>query len=288
MKCYIYSIVNIATGKRYIGQTTNMSRRKSKHLLKLRNNEHVNEKLQNAFNKYGEDKFIFEVQEYDLTKDELNDLEKDKIKEYDSFYNGYNLTLGGDGGNTRKRRLDFKQFCFAYFGNKAFSGMTSKTGKFLNCDSSTISAIVRDISYDDFRERALLLPEEEKQSYLKEFVSIFNLNEIKPNKNPQKNVLENELVIDILCIVSSYSRGIETAVLEKFNLSKGFTNHVITKKYYKEAQKYFYNMSQEERLKRGCDKFEEYWIKEFCKSNLKIEYKDLYTKYSIDGSWLRN
>ena len=47
MKCYIYFIINQETNQRYVGQTTNFSRRKSEHLTKLRENRHPNLKLQN-------------------------------------------------------------------------------------------------------------------------------------------------------------------------------------------------------------------------------------------------
>ena len=42
MKCYIYFIINKNNNMRYVGQTTNFSRRKSEHLLKLKENLHNN------------------------------------------------------------------------------------------------------------------------------------------------------------------------------------------------------------------------------------------------------
>jgi len=59
----IYSITNKTTGKRYIGQTVYLNGRKGDHLLNLRRNQHDNDYLQKAFNKYGEEDFIFEVLE---------------------------------------------------------------------------------------------------------------------------------------------------------------------------------------------------------------------------------
>lgn len=60
MKCYIYFIINNITNQRYVGQTTNFTRRKAEHLLKLRENRHPNIKLQNAYNKYGLDNFTIQ------------------------------------------------------------------------------------------------------------------------------------------------------------------------------------------------------------------------------------
>lgn len=39
MKCYIYKIINNVTGEKYVGQTTNFSRRISDHKEKLRANK---------------------------------------------------------------------------------------------------------------------------------------------------------------------------------------------------------------------------------------------------------
>lgn len=60
MKAYIYFIINDINGKRYVGQTTDFSRRKYTHFKHLRENRHANIKLQNAWNKYGEKNFHIE------------------------------------------------------------------------------------------------------------------------------------------------------------------------------------------------------------------------------------
>lgn len=53
----IYKIVNVAKGECYVGQSQNVKKRISEHFRLLRNGRHVNAKLQNAFNKYGEQNF---------------------------------------------------------------------------------------------------------------------------------------------------------------------------------------------------------------------------------------
>lgn len=45
---YIYQIINNETEQRYIGKTIDIQRRKKEHLDKLRQNSHINKKLQNA------------------------------------------------------------------------------------------------------------------------------------------------------------------------------------------------------------------------------------------------
>lgn len=275
MKCYIYSIINIINNDRYVGQTTNFSRRKQEHLKKLRENNHPNPKLQNAWNRYGEDNFRFEYQIFNLTKQELDQKEKDTIQLFDSFNNGYNLTEGGTGGNTRTDRvLDFEKYCFAYFGNKKYKGMLNKTGKYLNVDSSTISALVRDISYDDYRQRALLLSEEQQLKYVQDFEQIFNIT-INNLPQPNRDKINDDLVVDILCMVSCYTRGIEQAILNKFNLSKGLVFHIVKYGEYSNA-KTMYNLMNDEEIKyRGTKKFKEYDIQNYSKFQLKECYKRL-------------
>jgi group I intron endonuclease len=62
MKSGIYQIC--INDKIYIGSATNIYNRKHRHLHDLKKNKHCNKKLQNYFNKYGEENFIFDVIEY--------------------------------------------------------------------------------------------------------------------------------------------------------------------------------------------------------------------------------
>lgn len=57
----IYKIVNKVNGKYYIGSSRNVNKRISEHLSELSNKKHCNKKLQNAYNKYGEEIFKFEI-----------------------------------------------------------------------------------------------------------------------------------------------------------------------------------------------------------------------------------
>jgi group I intron endonuclease len=59
----IYQIKNKVNGKIYIGSTNNLNKRWNNHRSKLRNGEHENSYLQQAWNKYGEDAFEFSVLE---------------------------------------------------------------------------------------------------------------------------------------------------------------------------------------------------------------------------------
>lgn len=97
MKDYlIYSITNEANGKVYIGQTRcGLDRRKSEHISRsnLGERDHA---LYQAMREFGVSVFRFDVICNALKPEYLDDLERQFIEEYDSFRNGYNMTLGGD------------------------------------------------------------------------------------------------------------------------------------------------------------------------------------------------
>ena len=59
--CGVYQITNKITGDFYIGSSSNIQARRRKHRWELRNGVHGNEHLQRAWNKYGEDAFVFET-----------------------------------------------------------------------------------------------------------------------------------------------------------------------------------------------------------------------------------
>ena len=91
---FIYKIWNEVNDNLYIGQTsTSISARWSNHKQK---SKEENTHLYLAMRKYGIDKFhIEEIEE--VANSALNEREKYWINFYNSYYNGYNSTLGGDG-----------------------------------------------------------------------------------------------------------------------------------------------------------------------------------------------
>lgn len=98
--CGIYSIENIKTHKKYIGQSVNIKSRWYYHKRKLSLNIHDNDHLQKSWNKYGVDSFDFKILEK-CHKKELNDKERYYIELYnttDDDY-GYNLKSGGQDTN---------------------------------------------------------------------------------------------------------------------------------------------------------------------------------------------
>jgi len=70
MAC-IYKIENIVNKHLYVGSTSfSLQKRKSEHLCLLRGNKHKNLHLQNSYNKYGEEFFIFqEIEHFNINSD---------------------------------------------------------------------------------------------------------------------------------------------------------------------------------------------------------------------------
>lgn len=93
--CGIYCIENIIDNRKYIGLSRDIYRRWGEHKSELRRGTHANVYLQNAWNKYGEDNFEFNIVEL-CDPFVICDRERYYIAEYHtlSHENGYNLTKG--------------------------------------------------------------------------------------------------------------------------------------------------------------------------------------------------
>ena len=91
----IYRIWNKLTNEHYIGLTTKtLNRRIKQHINNKYNNSHIDSSIQ----KHGIEQFNYEILKDGITDiEELNKWEIWYIEFYDSYNNGYNLTLGGGG-----------------------------------------------------------------------------------------------------------------------------------------------------------------------------------------------
>lgn len=102
MSCGIYKITNTINQKSYIGQSLNIEERWKRH--KWYQVKYAKYPLYLAFNKYGIDKFQFEILE-ECSRDQLDEREMFYISKYDTYNNGYNQTLGGSGNKGRAMKL---------------------------------------------------------------------------------------------------------------------------------------------------------------------------------------
>lgn len=92
---YIYIVRNDVNQKVYIGQTIRTTEiRWSQHKTDAKNGSNLH--FHQAIRKYGEEHFHISVIE-ECPNELLNEREKYWISFFDSYNNGYNSTLGGDG-----------------------------------------------------------------------------------------------------------------------------------------------------------------------------------------------
>lgn len=95
----IYLATNQTNGAKYVGQTNDFSRRQKEHKYRTKN-----DKFHNAIQYYGFDSFKWDILQVfccstaELLRTKLDEAEMRYIKLFDTYSNGYNLTLGG-GGN---------------------------------------------------------------------------------------------------------------------------------------------------------------------------------------------
>ena len=91
--CGIYCIENKVNGKKYVGQSIDIYKRWKQHRNELNNKKHRNEHLQNAWNTYKEQSFMFYILEQ-CDKDALNDVEIYYIKLFGGMKNGSRKNYG--------------------------------------------------------------------------------------------------------------------------------------------------------------------------------------------------
>jgi group I intron endonuclease len=90
IKPVIYSITNKNNGKKYVGSAMNYNVRRVRHLSELRRQRHHSSKLQNSFNKHGENVFEFGILE---VVEDINQLIQTEQKWIDKLKPEYNMTL---------------------------------------------------------------------------------------------------------------------------------------------------------------------------------------------------
>lgn len=100
-KAGIYRFYNKKNGKSYVGQSTNLGVRLSAHKTYIKRGTST-QVIYKAFRKYGIENFYVEILTVlpidENIKKNLDTCEKIYIDFYNSYKNGYNSTIGGDGG----------------------------------------------------------------------------------------------------------------------------------------------------------------------------------------------
>ena len=133
----IYSITNINSGKVYYGSSKNINFRWNCHKSKLRRNIHDNPHLQSSWNKYGESKFIFKIEER-LPVEELQKIEQHYLDwcklfpiwsynmGFDAISSRRNSTPGPRSEETKKRISNSMKGEKAYWFGKNLSNKTKE------------------------------------------------------------------------------------------------------------------------------------------------------------------
>lgn len=130
----IYLITNLINGKKYVGQTImTLNQRWSKHINRSRESNPTG--IAAAIKKYGKENFSMELIAT-CAIDDLNQLEKYYIQKYNTFKEGYNLTLGGEG--RQLLNLDEQEVIEKYKELKYIKD----TAEYFNCNVLAISNIL--------------------------------------------------------------------------------------------------------------------------------------------------
>ena len=130
---YIYKITNDVNNKIYIGKTENsIEQRFKEHCRESKRERAEARPLYRAMNKYGIEHFHIELVE---KTDKPEEREIYWIEQFDSYHNGYNATLGGDG----KTYLDRELLINTYLEKQN----VAETAKILGVDASHLREILK-------------------------------------------------------------------------------------------------------------------------------------------------
>lgn len=111
IKSGVYQIRNLINNKVYVGSAVDINRRKREHYAQLSKGKHCNQKLQNAYNKYGVENFSFEIVESVEDPQQLISREQYYIDKFNAVNEGYNIcpiagnTLGVYPSNESRQKM---------------------------------------------------------------------------------------------------------------------------------------------------------------------------------------
>ena len=143
MTGYIYVITNDINGKQYVGKTTDILEERFKDHCKPYMLTHWQGRpLYAAMNKYGVEHFsIQQIGEY--PEEELGKWEQFWINELDTYKNGYNATLGGEG----TQKYDYNIFIQDFNNGLNIQQIAEKN----SCSPDTVSKALHKANLDTTR-----------------------------------------------------------------------------------------------------------------------------------------
>ena len=184
MEGIIYKITNKVNGKSYIGQT--------RYTIEFRWKQHQhkndNTYFHNAIHKYGIENFSIEILEKCNIED-LNSREIFYIAKYDTFKNGYNLTIGGDGN--RKLLLDDS---YSEIKELYLSGFSSnKIATLYKVDKASIVKILKSLDVK-IRSNKLHINHQEFLELVQDYQSGYSLRELSKRYDCSPSGLKEYLI----------------------------------------------------------------------------------------------
>ena len=184
MEGIIYKITNKVNGKSYIGQT--------RYTIEFRWKQHQhkndNTYFHNAIHKYGIENFSIEILEKCNIED-LNSREIFYIAKYDTFKNGYNLTIGGDGN--RKLLLDDS---YSEIKELYLSGFSSnKIATLYKVDKASIVKILKSLDVK-IRSNKLNINHQEFLELVQDYQSGYSLRELSKRYDCSPSGLKEYLI----------------------------------------------------------------------------------------------
>ena len=135
---FIYKISNDINDKIYIGKTNfSLEKRWQQHINDSHKDRHEHRPLYNAINKYGIEHFQITLIE-EIPNEQLSVREQYWINYYNSYSNGYNATMGGEG----KTKFNYDQVVELY--NKYQN--VRKVAEELSADRTAIEDILHSMN----------------------------------------------------------------------------------------------------------------------------------------------
>ena len=157
--CAVYKITNVITGDFYIGSSKNVKRRWTAHKCPSKWNEHPNCPMYLDMQKYGLDKFEFEIIE-EVEPERLKEVEQQFIETLKPTYNNNNAN-GLDIERYKEWHKEYKKSnkCKEY--NKKYHNKYYNQLCFYEGETLTLSALVQ-----RFRRAGMPNPTAEAKKYL--------------------------------------------------------------------------------------------------------------------------
>lgn len=159
----VYKITNTITGDFYIGSSKNIKRRWASHKIPSTWNKYPNNPLYKDFQKYGVDKFAFEILE-EVEPEQLKEVEQQFIEKLQPTYNDKNAS----GWNVERYKESQKKYQKEYYktdkGKKSQRKAQNKYDNqlcFYNRETLTLAALAQ-----RFRKAGIEHPTAEAKKYL--------------------------------------------------------------------------------------------------------------------------